>query len=105
MLIDTVVLLNTIKDVAINCMIFFLKMLFIYFQRGGEGRRKKERNINGLPLACPLLETWPATQACALTGNQTGDPLVCRPTLNPRSHTSQGNCMIFLNGKQLLEEF
>ena len=27
---------------------------------------------------CPLLATWPATQACALTGNQTSDPLVHR---------------------------
>ena len=27
-----------------------------------------------LPLACPLLGTWPATQVCALTGNWTGDP-------------------------------
>ena len=43
-----------------------------------------------LPLACPQLGTWPATQACALTGNQTGDPLVHRPVLNPLSHTSQG---------------
>ena len=24
----------------------------------------------------PLLGTWPATQACALTGNRTGDTLV-----------------------------
>ena len=32
-------------------------------------------------VACrtPLLGTWPATQACALTGNWTGDPLVHRP--------------------------
>ena len=36
-------------------------------------------------------KTWPATQACALTGNQTGDPLVRRPALSPLSHTSQGN--------------
>ena len=36
-----------------------------------------------LPLACPLLGTWPATQACALTGNRTGDPSVRRPALNP----------------------
>ena len=27
---------------------------------------------------CPLLGTWPVTQACALTGNQTGDSLVHR---------------------------
>ena len=32
----------------------------------------------------------PATQACALTGNQTGDLSVCRLALNPLSHTSQG---------------
>ena len=30
-----------------------------------------------------------ATQSCALTGNQTSDPLVCRLVLNPLSHTSQ----------------
>ena len=35
--------------------------------------------------------TQSATQACALTGNQTGDPLVRRPALSPLSHTSQGN--------------
>ena len=44
-----------------------------------------------LPLACPLLRTWPATQACALTGNRTGNPLVHRLTLNPLSQTSQGH--------------
>ena len=31
----------------------------------------------------PLLGTWPATQACALTGNRTDDPLLHRPALNP----------------------
>ena len=50
-----------------------------------------ERNINvRLPLSCPLLGTWPEIQACALTGNQTRDPLVCRPALNPLSYTNQG---------------
>ena len=32
-----------------------------------------EGNINWLPLAHPHLGTWPATQACALTGNGTSD--------------------------------
>ena len=32
-----------------------------------------ERNIYWLPLACPCQGTWPTTQACALTRNQTGD--------------------------------
>ena len=54
-------------------------------------------NINvWLPLARPLLGTWPTTQACALTGNQTCDPMVCRPALNPLSHTSQGSfCLAY----------
>ena len=67
---------------------------FIYFlfSDRGEGREKEaERNINvWLPLVRSLLGTWPATQACALTGNRTGDPLVRSPAFNPLSHTSQG---------------
>ena len=58
-----------------------------------------ERNINQLPLTCPQLGTWPATQARALTGNQTGEPLVCRLALN-LSHTSQG--FFFFFKKQVL---
>ena len=60
------------------------------------GGRKKgretsmcERYINRLPLACPQLRTWLATQACALTGNQTSDLLVCGMMPNPLSHTGQ----------------
>ena len=57
---------------------------------------KRERNINvWLPLMHPPLGTWPATQACALTRNQTGDPLLHSPVLNPLSHTSQGLILQF----------
>ena len=38
-----------------------------------------------------------ATQACAPTGNQTGDPPVPRLVLSPLSHTSQGVKCIFRN--------
>ena len=68
---------------------YFLKnILFIYFLEREGGR---ERNTSvWLPLARPLLGTGPTTQACALTGrNQTSNPLVCSPTLNPLSYTSQ----------------
>ena len=44
----------------------------------------------------PHWGTWPATQTCALTGNRTDDPLVCRPALNPLSHTGQGLFMGFI---------
>ena len=72
---------------------FFLRFhLFIYRQKGREGQEKeKEGNIDvWLPLARPPLGTWPTTQARALTGNRTSDPLVRRPALNPLSHTTRG---------------
>ena len=60
----------------------FFKKDFIYLFR--EREEEKERNINvWLSLMRPLLGIWPATQACALTGNGTGNPLVCRWALNP----------------------
>ena len=49
-----------------------------------------ERYIDWLPLPHPPLETWLATQACALNGNRTGDLLVLKPLLLSLSHTSQG---------------
>ena len=48
-----------------------------------------------LPLVCPLPGTWPATQAWVPTGNQTSDPLIRRPALNPLSHTSLGKYSYF----------
>ena len=52
----------------------------IYFFKDFRGKEKeKERENVWLPLVHPVLGTWPATQACALTGNQTSDPLVHSP--------------------------
>ena len=68
--------------------VFLLLKDFIYlFLERGEGREKeRERNSSvWLPLVCPPLGTWPATQACDLTGNRTGDPLVHRLAFNPLS--------------------
>ena len=64
----------------------FLKYFIdLVLERGREGEREGEKYYVWLPLMRPLLGTWPATQACALTGDQTGDALVCRPALNPLS--------------------
>ena len=49
-----------------------------------------------LPLMCPAPGTWPTTQACALTGNQTSNLWIRRPVLNPLSHTSQAFKNIFI---------
>ena len=47
--------------------------LFIYIEREREEGRERgketsmcERNIEQVPLTCPQMGTWPATQACAL---------------------------------------
>ncbi|KAF6119697.1 hypothetical protein HJG60_010145 [Phyllostomus discolor] len=76
----------------------FFKHFTYLFLEGGEAREEeRERSTSvWLPLLCSQQGTWPATQACALTGNRTGDPSVHRPTLSPLSHTSQGSPVFFL---------
>ena len=60
--------------------IFIDLFLFYLFLERGEGRK---RNINvWLPLKCPLLGTWPATQVYALAGNRTLKPLVHRHSIH-----------------------
>ena len=77
--------------VDVNRNIFLKYFIYLFLDRGEGREKKRERNINvWLPLVCPQLATWPVTQACALTRNQTGDPLIRRPVLNPLSHISQG---------------
>ena len=67
------------------------KKIFLFLERREVREKEGERNINvWLPLTLPLLGTCPTTQACALTKNRTGDPLVQRTMLNPLSHTRQG---------------
>ena len=53
--------------------------IYLFLERGkGGGKREGKLNV-WLPLLWPSLGTWPATQACALTGNRTSDPLVHSP--------------------------
>ena len=56
-------------------------------------------------LVHPLLGIWLAIQACDLTGDRTGHPLVRRLVLNPQSYTSQGHvCFhIYLIGQKLFQ--
>ena len=51
--------------------------MYLFLERGEGTDKERKRNISvWLPLMHPLLGTWPATQARALTENQTGDPLL-----------------------------
>ena len=53
---------------------FISLRFYLFLERGEEGEKERERNINvWLPFMHPLLGTWPATQACALTWNWTSD--------------------------------
>ena len=73
----------------------------IYFLERTEGRERErvkktlmcETNVGCLSRT--PLGTRPTTQACALTGSRTGDPLVLRPALSPLSHTCQDKILYF----------
>ena len=53
---------------------FFKDFIYLFLERGEGKEKERERNINvWLPHVCPPLGTWPATQTCALTGNQTSN--------------------------------
>ena len=90
---------NIIYIILISPTLFILKILFIYFYREEKGGRKRETDMRETLIGClsyaPWLGTEPATQACALTGNPTCDPLLCRTTPNQLSHTTQGYIINF----------
>ena len=75
------------------CFLFSFKKrfyLFIFTQKGRVGEREGEKHQCVVASHVAPLGTWPATQACALSRNQSRNPLVHRPVLNQLSCTSQG---------------
>ena len=80
--------------VANSIFLFFYKdFIYLFLERGEEREKEEEKHQCVVASHMPLL-TWPETQACALTGNRTSEPLVSRLALSPLSYTSQGS--IFL---------
>ena len=72
--------------------IIFLKTLFIYLflDRGWGKEKERKRNISvWLPLQCPQMETWLATQKCAPTRNQTSNPLAGSQSTKPHQPGQQ----------------
>ena len=61
--------------------------LFIFREKGREREGGKHQCVAA--LARPLLGTWPAIQACTLTGNPTSGLLLHSLVLSPLSHTNQ----------------
>ena len=73
---------------------FFKDFIYLFSERGKGREKEKERNINvwenrSVVPCMPQKGAWPATQVCAPTGNWATNLSVCRPALNPLSHTSQ----------------
>ena len=80
--------------------LFFFKILFIFREMGREEERGRnievrERCIKQVPLVHPHPGTGPTTQACALTGNRTGDLPLCGKMPNQLSPTAQGTKWLF----------
>ena len=72
------------------------KIIYLFLERGeGRERNINVRNIHQLPLTRPQLGTWPATQACALTGNGTTNISLCGTMPSQLSHTGQGVPALF----------
>ena len=72
----------------------FLKIIYLFLERREE--REQERDKHQCVVASPAPPT--GVQAynpgvCPDPG--TSDPLVCRPSLNPLSHTTQGCTLTF----------
>ena len=64
---------------------FFKYLIYLFLERGEGRERERERNISVQEIhrSCmPPSGTWPATQACTLTGNWTSDLLLCRKVPN-----------------------
>ena len=65
---------------------FFYKD-FIYREEKGGRKRGRETSMCGC-LSCALYQTGPQPKHVPWTGNQMGDPLICRLALNPLSYAS-----------------
>ena len=75
--------LNPVNLSSLLKILFLKDSIYLFLERGERREKERERIINvWLPLPHPLLGTWPETQACALTGNQTGIPFICRQALS-----------------------
>ena len=84
---------------------FFLRFCSLIFKEGGKDRGREgekqwcEKHRSVASCTLPTRDLSSATRACALTGNQTSNLSVCRPALNPLSHTSQGSSFILDVGR------
>ena len=67
-----------------------------------EGEGEKHQCVVASHTLWPLLGTWPATQACAVTGNRTGSLSVCRMATQSTEPHQPGQGTLFFKGLYFL---
>ena len=87
---------------------FSLKFFLLIPERGKGRKREEEKHEHeretstGCLSHTPQLGTEPATQACALTGNPTCDPLVCEMMPNQLGYTGPGYILAFKKFRSII---
>ena len=71
--------------------IHFLKILFIFLERGERREKERERNI----------KVWEKYRSVVASRNRTGDLVVHRPAFSPLNHTSRGPNRVFTKHQAL----
>ena len=75
----------------------FMKILFIYFQTEGKGKRKREKHPCVVAFHRRLTGDLAHNPGMCPDWESNHEALVCRPVLNPLSYSSQGFPKRFLN--------
>ena len=80
----------TLLQSFIFSLIFKKDFIYLFLERRERKETGKDTQRIGCLSCAPPTGDLPVTQACALTGNRTSNPLVLRLVLSPLSQTSQG---------------
>ena len=89
---------SSIKAEVMFCFFFPKDFIYLFLERG-EGRKKGRETSMWEKHPLVASSTHPDgdwSQAYAMTGNQTGDLLLCRNTPNQLSHMGQGKAEVFV---------
>ena len=87
--------LKNYRLISLFCFLFFLKILFIFRERGR--RREREGNISvWLPLACPQMGNLACNPGMCPDWETNQQRFGSQASTNPLSHTRQGSLFYFL---------